>query len=135
MSDLSSFSLHTHQLLLSCRHTFYAIQTRFGIFALDNRFCEHLEFPETDGFSHTFFGKPWIAKEWLSQVLLALAFEIGGWPGVVMLTAGTYAAIAAILTAYLMSRSSFFRRARVGGDSRSPLSVLTGSPVPILLHI
>src|SRR2546421_677546 len=64
---------------------------------------QHREFPHADNFSYTFFDKPWIAKEWLSQLLLALAFEVGGWSGVVMLTAGTCAAIVAIMTPYLMS--------------------------------
>jgi hypothetical protein len=63
---------------------------------------QHLEFPESDSFSYTFFGEPWIAKEWLSQLLLALAFQIGGWPGIVVLTGATCAAIAGTLSFYLM---------------------------------
>lgn len=43
--------------------------------------------PLTDSYSHTFFGRPWIAKEWLSQVLMALAFLGGKWNGVSLLTA------------------------------------------------
>lgn len=43
--------------------------------------------PRADDFSHTFAGQPWIAKEWLSQVVLYLAHEFGGWGGVVALTA------------------------------------------------
>jgi hypothetical protein len=55
-------------------------------------------FPTVDIYSYTFAGHPWIAKEWLSQVLLALAYEAGGWNGVALLT------IAAItLTVFLMS--------------------------------
>ena len=61
----------------------------------------HHQWPYADPFSYTFFGKPWIAKEWLSQVLLAAAFNSGGWHGVALLTAAVYAAIAAVLTLYV----------------------------------
>ncbi|KAB1074078.1 hypothetical protein [Methylobacterium planeticum] len=51
--------------------------------------------PWVDRFSHTFAGAAWIAKEWLSQVLLYGAFAAAGWPGVALLTAlvvaGTFA--------------------------------------------
>ncbi|RWQ20729.1 hypothetical protein [Mesorhizobium sp.] len=40
-------------------------------------------FPTVDPYSYTFAGQPWIAKEWLGQVLLALAYRAGGWNGVV----------------------------------------------------
>lgn len=42
-------------------------------------------FPTVDPYSYTFAGQPWIAKEWLGQVLLALAYRAGGWNGVVTL--------------------------------------------------
>src|SRR5271167_4840441 len=45
----------------------------------------HRTVPLTDPFSFTFAGKPWIAHEWLSEVLMALAFLAGGWSGVVLL--------------------------------------------------
>jgi hypothetical protein len=43
--------------------------------------------PTTDTYSYTFAGQPWIAKEWLSQVLLAAAYNLGGWNGVILLAA------------------------------------------------
>lgn len=61
-------------------------------------------FPSVDAWSHTFAGEPWIAKEWLSQVLFALAHEAAGWPGVVVLTALVTAATAACLLAFLLRR-------------------------------
>jgi hypothetical protein len=68
---------------------------------------ENRAFPWVDPFSHTFLGEPWIAKEWLSQVLLHGAFEAGGWRGVAFLTvlcaAGSVAALAAWLAARLRS--------------------------------
>ncbi|WP_248309553.1 hypothetical protein [Bosea sp. Tri-44] len=44
-------------------------------------------FPTIDSYSHSFAGQPWIAKEWLSQVLLALAYKGAGWNGVALVTA------------------------------------------------
>ncbi|MBN9220734.1 MAG: hypothetical protein J0I79_22535 [Mesorhizobium sp.] len=45
--------------------------------------------PVADTYSYTFAGQPWIAKEWLGQVLLALAYSAGGWNGVAALIIGT----------------------------------------------
>lgn len=55
--------------------------------------------PTTDAYSHTWLGEPWIAKEWLSQVLLYLAHAAGGWSGVVLLVSASLA-----LTGFLLSR-------------------------------
>ena len=52
--------------------------------------------PRADPFSHSMPGAPWIAHEWLSEVLLALAFRLGGWSGVVLMT-GAAAASAALI--------------------------------------
>ncbi len=40
--------------------------------------------PWVDNYSFTYGGQPWIAKEWLSQVLLAIAYNVGGWNGVLL---------------------------------------------------
>jgi hypothetical protein len=47
--------------------------------------------PTADPFSFTFAGRPWIAKEWLSQIVLALASSLGGWAMVVTVTAASAA--------------------------------------------
>ena len=52
--------------------------------------------PRADPFSHSMLGAPWTAHEWLSEVLLALAFRLGGWSSVVLLT-GAAAAGAALI--------------------------------------
>lgn len=59
-------------------------QVKVGLDFLANR-----TFPTVDPYSHTFAGQPWIAKEWLGQVLLALAYQAGGWNGVVTLIIAT----------------------------------------------
>jgi len=55
-------------------------------------------FPHADPFSFTFAGKPWIAKEWLSQVAYAEAFRLAGWTGVVVLAAAAIALAFGLLT-------------------------------------
>lgn len=67
-------------------------------------------FPTTDTYSHTFAGQPWIAKEWLGQVFLALAYKAAGWNGVVLLTVATIA-----LTIFLFAQ-------RVSRDLRPSLT-------------
>ncbi len=61
--------------------------------------------PTTDPFSFTWAGKPWIAHEWGSEVLMALAWLAAGWGGVVLLIgvcAGlAYAMIAAELRLWM----------------------------------
>jgi hypothetical protein len=58
----------------------------------------HGAVPHTDMFSQTFLGQPWIAKEWLSQVLYATAYAAAGWSGIVVLAAVAIAAAFAMLT-------------------------------------
>jgi len=67
-------------------------QVKVGLDFLENR-----TFPVVDPYSYTFAGQPWIAKEWLGQVFLALAYRAGGWNGVVTLIIATVS-----LTVFLM---------------------------------
>jgi hypothetical protein len=53
--------------------------------------------PRVDTMSHTYAGQPWIAKEWLSQVILFGAWALGGWLGVFALTTLSVAAGAGIV--------------------------------------
>ena len=53
--------------------------------------------PRADPFSFSMPGAPWTAHEWLSEVMLALAFRLGGWSGVVLLTGAAAAAAALIV--------------------------------------
>ena len=47
----------------------------------------HGAVPTVDLFSYTYAGKPWIAKEWVSQLILYFTYEGAGWRGEVALTA------------------------------------------------
>lgn len=57
-------------------------------------------FPTTDPFSFTHAGDPWIAKEWLSQIVLAGAEDVGSWVAVVLV-----GAVAGALAVGLVARA------------------------------
>lgn len=65
---------------------------------------EHGSFPHADPFSATFSGSPWIAKEWLSQLLLLGAYHAVGWNGVAILTAAAIAAAFGLLAVALLEK-------------------------------
>lgn len=60
--------------------------------------------PTTDLYSHTFAGAPWIAKEWLSQLILYAAHTLGGWRGVVLVTALAVGGAFAVIHEWLARR-------------------------------
>lgn len=64
---------------------------------------EHLSVPRADPFSFTASGKPWVAHEWLSELLIYGAWRASGWPGV-MLLFGSAAALVFGLTALHLRR-------------------------------
>jgi hypothetical protein len=53
---------------------------------------DHRAVPETDLYSFTMRGQPWISTQWLAQVLFAKAYAISGWSGPVVLAATATAA-------------------------------------------
>jgi hypothetical protein len=57
----------------------------------------HAAVPTTDPFSHTLQGAPWLAHEWLSELILAGAYGALGWAGAVALAALAVAASLALL--------------------------------------
>lgn len=59
----------------------------------------HRAVPHADPFSYSFTGAPWVPHEWLSEVLMAAAFRVRGWSGVVVLTA-----LAAALALFQLAR-------------------------------
>ena len=67
-----------------------------------NWILQHGAVPTVDSYSFTFAGQPWIAKEWLSQVLMALAYDVGGWGGVVALGAAAFGVTLALLLRLLL---------------------------------
>ncbi len=68
--------------------------------------------PTRDPFSFT-STVPWLDHEWLSEVLLALAYRAGGWPALGLLTA-----VGAAVTIALLVRAT---RPRGGWDGAAPI--------------
>ena len=62
-------------------------------------------FPRVDEYSYTQAGAPWIAKEWLSQILFYSAYSAAGWFGVAFLAAAVAALASSILFAWLCQRA------------------------------
>jgi hypothetical protein len=67
---------------------------------------DHRAVPETDVFSFTMYGQPWISTQWLAQVLYAKTFAVAGWSGPVVLAASALAATFALLTKFLSRQLS-----------------------------
>ncbi|MES2194050.1 MAG: hypothetical protein V4517_06520 [Pseudomonadota bacterium] len=67
---------------------------------------DHRAVPETDVYSFTMRGQPWISTQWLAQVLYAKVFAIFGWSGPVVLAAGAISATFALLAKFLSRRLS-----------------------------
>ena len=67
---------------------------------------DHRAVPETDIYSFTMRGQPWISTQWLAQVMLAKAYALAGWSGPVALAAGAIAATFAALMNWLSRRLS-----------------------------
>jgi hypothetical protein len=62
---------------------------------------DHHAVPQTDVYSFTRYGQPWISTQWLAQVLYAKAYGLFGWSGPVVLAAAGSAAAFALLAKLL----------------------------------
>src|SRR6266576_3948945 len=67
---------------------------------------DHRAVPQTDVYSFTMYGQPWISTQWLAQVAYATAYAIAGWSGPVVLAASGIAATFALLANFLIRRFS-----------------------------
>ena len=66
----------------------------------------HGAVPSSDPFSFSMHGAPWIAFEWLSEVIYAAVYTLSGWAGVVVLAAAATALAVAMLTRFLLRELS-----------------------------
>jgi len=66
-------------------------------FATGQWILDHRAIPNTDPFSFTWAGKPWVPFEWLSEVLLAGWYRLAGYSGVAALVAAALMALHAVL--------------------------------------
>ena len=64
-------------------------------------FLQHRAIPLVDPFSYSFAGAPWVAHEWLSELLMALAFRAGGWDGILILFGAALALTLGMMTWHL----------------------------------
>lgn len=65
---------------------------------------EHGVVPANDPFSHSMPGVPWMAHEWLSEVVLTSVHQLAGWTGLVVLVALVFAGTLAYLLRFLLAR-------------------------------
>ena len=86
----------------------------------------HLAVPHADPFSATFAGQPWTAHEWLSELVMALAFRAAGWAGLAILFGAATALAAALLARHL-------RRFLGLGPSAALLALAAATVAPSLL--
>ena len=62
----------------------FAIDLTYHLRAGDIMFDTHAVL-RTDVFSSAAYGSPWLNQQWLAQIVLATAFRLGGWFGLVAL--------------------------------------------------
>ncbi|MET0969867.1 MAG: hypothetical protein ABWY18_11740 [Tardiphaga sp.] len=65
---------------------------------------DHRAVPHTDIYSFTMHGQPWISTQWLAQVIYAVAYDVAGWTGPVVVAAASVALTLALLARFLDSR-------------------------------
>lgn len=80
--------------VLNDADTYWHIET--GLWILDHRAVPH-----ADPFSYALAGAPWVAHEWLSEVLMALAYRAAAWRGIVIFFGAAAAATCGMLARYL----------------------------------
>jgi hypothetical protein len=61
----------------------------------------HGTVPRTDPFSFSARGHPWVAHEWLSELLMYGAWRFGGWSGLILLFGTAVATLYAIIALHL----------------------------------
>src|SRR5258706_4483371 len=67
---------------------------------------DHRAVPETDVYSFTMRGQPWISTQWLAQAMYAKAYAISGWSGPAVLAAAAIPPTFALLARFLNRRLS-----------------------------
>lgn len=83
IAGIYSFVLFVSLIVLGGEHALRAGDTFWHIKA-GATMLERQSLLTQDIFSHTAYGKPWIAHEWLAEVVMAALHHIAGLPGVVL---------------------------------------------------
>jgi len=90
--------------------------------------------PHTDPFSFTKFGQPWIAHEWLSEVVMYNVYRSSGWGGLIIVFAAMSAAT--VMLAYARSRGRPYIAAAVtvwGAAASAPIWGVRPQTISLLL--
>jgi hypothetical protein len=66
--------------------------------------------PRTDGWTYTAFGEPWFDQQWGAQVVLATAYRLAGWTGLVLLRALLVGSLFGLLFVACRLRGADIRR-------------------------
>jgi hypothetical protein len=91
----------------------------YSHFALGRWILDHHSVPTTDPFSANFRGTHWVPLEWLSQIAFAGAHAVGGWLGVIALTAAAVATALGLLTRFLLRDWQRARRVLADGATHT----------------
>jgi hypothetical protein len=67
-----------------------------------NNILSSRQLPREDTFSFTRNGKPWIADQWLAEILMAALHRVAGWDGLLTCTAAVLAGIYAFIAVRLL---------------------------------
>jgi hypothetical protein len=113
-------SAGAYVLLLALGPRLLSDPDTYSHFSLGRWILDHHSVPTTDPLSANFRATHWVPLEWLSQIAFAGAHAVGGWLGVVALTAAAVATALGLLTRFLLrvatERSSCRRALRVLAD-------------------
>ena len=66
---------------------------------------EHGRVPKTDPFSFTMAGQPWVAHEWLGEIIYAIGFDLAGHAGLASVVTLTLMALFAVVFAFMRKRA------------------------------
>ena len=86
----------------------------------------HERVPTIDPFSFTMTGQPWVAFEWLSQIIYAAAFNFAGYAGLAAVVTVVYTVM---LTGAALVLRSMSRRWREGESLDLPTPYDPGPPI------
>lgn len=98
--------LSLYAALLMCGPRLLGDPDTYSHIALGRWIVAHGALPESDAFSFSKYGAPWITFEWLSEIVYAGAHALAGWPGVLVVGAGAIALAFGLLTAFLLRELS-----------------------------
>jgi hypothetical protein len=89
--SLIVFALLLALLLVVARDALLRDPDTLWHIGVGRRILQTGSFPRVDHLSHTFEGYPWIARDWLSEIIFALMYQTGGWRAVAGVTVGAIA--------------------------------------------